>query len=450
MNNELLKKLKDSNLSVNEKKDVIQGDIINTWVKDFNGWGIACGFTGFGKTNTGIKAAIRYQKKFIDADILVLVPTTDLQIEWVQRMMGLVNHYHVFVLNTYTMSDKPIQRNYGLTIADEVHTMCNEESKYFSQAIQITNTSFLLGLSATLDYKHKQFLAKYKLHICYEVTLLEGIELDLVPPFTIYNIGCPLTDDEYEEYQKADYDFRQQGAWFATLTDDIFALAFACIREQDERTKKPIYSKVRIEGNLVTKTNKQWITFVANHFSISEKEVKTRANIYRNAMSARNDCLKNTVSKLLTTQYILENSKRKNITFVSDIDRANELTSIGKNIKAAHSKTAKKKRRDTIIDFRENKFNKFITVRAFDMGLDVVDIEEEIMEHYFSTEIAFQQRAGRSLRFDPNNTDKSVNIYCLYSIKEGEDKPFQDEVQLRKAQRALIGIKWIKLDQLKL
>src|SRR6185369_10903543 len=139
--------------------------------------------TGFGKTYLIVLALRFMNEKHPDWFALGIVPTTKLYEDWMgykdstgKFINGHIQNHNlknvrIFVINTYV---KHKNWEADLLFIDEIHRICNEDSQFFSTTLNITKYKFLLGCSATLSKKEKEFLAKFNIPICDTITEQEA------------------------------------------------------------------------------------------------------------------------------------------------------------------------------------------------------------------------------------------------------------------------------------
>ncbi len=454
MNYELFKSFQDSDLIGNELKSIIQELAIDTWLKENKGIGYLQFFTGSGKTTIGCRIIERFFAKH-DGRIGIIVPTKEIRKEWIKRLGIYVNRVEIFIINSYVSLKKPLNREWDILIVDELHRICNEDAKNFSRVIQLSKYGRFCGLTATLDEHKKTFLAKFGIRSAFEFTLQEGYALGLVPHSHIYNISTELNKWEDEDYDKHNRDYNNTLAYFnAIAPDDTYSLIFACqvLRDKDGSL---LYKGITVNGQWRKRTHEEWAKMVADYYNITIGEVIKKANIWRASMTARNAVLDNSENKREQLLELIQvDQTKKTIIFTDSIDTSDFLeTRIGKDkLQSIHSKLSDKIRDKKTEDFKKGLYNQVVTVKAFDEGIDLPSLQQGINNYFTSKEISFQQRFGRILRYDASNPDKVVNY--INQITKKKDKIYQDEVQLKRAQKGfesqVINIKeageisWIK------
>lgn len=459
---EKLKYFESLQLKGNALKDIIQTDIINTWLKDFNGIGVFKGYTGFGKTEVARKLIRRYKVKFTDK-IIIVVPTDSLYNDWVATIQAIeYPNWEVYVINTYTMNEK-VDRNCALILIDEIHHCLGKNSVYFSTLIKKTKYKRLLGLSATLSHDEIKYLEDLNIEICYEITINDGIKLNLLPPFEIINVGVDLSYLEQLQYYRADKLFNEMFTLFMSISPKAaFDLVMAC--STDLRVDHSIEIIPRHSNNgsnltfMLTGSGDDIATYVAENSYESKQDVIRKACMCRSAMSERLKILQDSENKYQKALQILQKTKLKSITFsliIPFITRLNK--ELGGSSILYHSKIADGKRKKILEAYSNDAFQHLLSAKALEEGTNVKNIQLGLNTSYTSKDRAMTQKLGRILRLDEKNPDKSpvmINLYHNIFEIENDDgnvveiKP-NDLKNLLKIQESTIDVKWIdNIDEL--
>ena len=155
--------------------------------------------TGFGKTWTAIKCIKSIIDRYRDFRVLVVVPTDNLKIQWIQHLDNNQLTFNVDVQIVNTVIKKNWQAD--ILIIDEAHRYASET---FQEIFRKVKYRYILGLTATferLDGKH-EILQKY-CPVIDRVTTEEALVNGWLSEFKEYQVLIDVDDiDEYKEYNK--------------------------------------------------------------------------------------------------------------------------------------------------------------------------------------------------------------------------------------------------------
>lgn len=448
----------------NALKDIIGDYAINKWLRE-GGKGFLEAFTGFGKTYLCRKLFKRYRTKF-DDNIVVLVPNTNLYNDFVAigKELKLTNYY-VYIINTYVLTDKEVVRDCGLLIVDELHRFCSELSDYFKTAIPKTNFIRVLGLSATLEQKHKDFLKTFDIEEIFSINLTEGIRLDLIPEFEVLNVGINLSNEDKESFLKQDKLFKSTFRYFTLLGHNSFELMMACSMGSD------VNYKVNVFGIITTANCDVWRTQVMLQSGLYDnldtverlKKIKALAFQCRSAMQARETIINNSPAKLKALVTILNTLSQQNVdkdikdyslSFVSSIEQA-DLIEKEMHLKALayHSKLTAANKRNRLSNYSLGVFEHLLTISALDEGFSNKKISIGINCAFTSKVRTAIQRMGRIIRLDADNIKKAPLFIFLYHLpyftldEEADEVLPNDYKKLNSLQTDMSNIKNITLEQ---
>lgn len=360
---------------------------------NFNGTLVAA--TGFGKSRVGLLTITRFNRLHPMGRTLVIVPTIDLQIQWLGLLSRhpLQNKVDVMVINTAYKKD---DLNYDFYILDEAHRYGAPE---FGKIFHIIDNYPTLMLTATIersDGMDKMLLAKAP--IIGTVPIDECLVNGWVSPYTIYNIPVMFTPDERQSYDSIDSNFKK----FASLVGGL-----------DEAMRL---------------------------LKIGTPEQKRLATMFMRYMRLRKTACQTTENKLPTVMDCLQKFKgRRAVVFSEDISFADELYhSIPENSVLLHSKLKAADRRTAKTTFETDKTKTaLITVRAANEGIDVPDLSLAVIAAGNSQKRDMIQRIGRILRNIPGKHAIIINLYVAGT---------QSEIWLRSALRDfdLKDVHWVK------
>lgn len=193
--------------------------------------GIVEAVTGTGKTQVGIEAV----REALDAErrALVLVPTLELQDQWVRNMaqeLGLrvgrlggggkdslrTHHVVIAVVHSAARFDLPIPDG-SLVIADECH-------RYAADTFRLAldeRYEWRLGLTATLERPDGQHnvLERFFGGICYRIGYAAALADGAVTPFAVALVGADLEEGEAVAYRRVSDEIKDA---YRTLVDRYY------------------------------------------------------------------------------------------------------------------------------------------------------------------------------------------------------------------------------------
>lgn len=454
-------------------EDLLEETKLNRQLEALHKWriaganGVIEAVTGFGKTLPLIMAIIKLNKASLHHTITVVVPTTNLKNDWLDKDQGHIvtfnlKNVEVFVVNSYTMKDEI--RKCSLLGLDELHRYTKEDSEYFSTAIERTDYKFLMGLSATLESSDKKFLEKYNIPIIDTIGLSEANANGWVSNFSIFNIPCKLTGEDIEEKEKFDSMFKY---YFNKFNFDS-SMANACsVRNAQWYNHATLGSKTGKAWRTYYATLMGWQYFNGNNHEWSPKSIYKYASMWITTIRNRATFLHKASGKLVLAEKIIRKLNRKTILFCEHTETCNKLEEVLENSKACHSsiktsiykdkllkevvaisgegkakylllkdnkeytykeiksihknaiRYSPAKLKDKIIkDFENNEIKYLLTAKAFNEGFDCKDIEVGIIHSGNSTKVNNIQRVGRVIRVHKDKNAIIVNIY----VEDSQDE----------------------------
>lgn len=406
-------------MNLDPVKKARQDELVNMWLQK-GGIGTIEAVTAFGKTFVGLMAIEHCQETGV-GKVLVVVPTTFLQNQWIDELdKWKLTGVDVLVINTAVKSKHKV----GLLILDEIHMYTAE---VHGTIFDCVNYKMILGLTATLqDEKERNQLIFTHAPIVDTVTMKEALDNRWVSAFTIYNYAVQMTDKETELYKGYSKKF---GTYFSFFNHD-FTLAMDCLNDPRSR------------DHWARETNR------------TSKEIQVYAIQFVRQMRLRKDLLYGLPAKLeIAKQLIAHFPKRKVITFSLSVQSAEDLAEmVGSGAYAYHSKmkghlgiegkllSGKKARQDVIDRFESDDFmiscRILCTAKALDMGADLPAIDLGLIISGTASTVQGLQRYGRNIRYIPG---KQTIIVELYAPKT------QDERWLKSRQKKVPknSIRWI-------
>lgn len=315
--------------------------------------------TGTGKTRTALMAIKAFLSKNKGSKIVVIVPTENLKIQWIQELITykLHNYVSVEIINS---AIKKIDR-IDLIILDEVHRYAGEQ---FIEIFKVRKPKLVLGLSATFDRLdgRQELLNKY-CPVCDVIGIQEAIDNGWLAPYKEYKVM--IEADDIDVYRDLNSTFLSTFSFF----NNDFKLAMECVGGRRHRNKVVVPShKIRYDYaksmcNLAT-NHPQYYDMVKGLNS----EVSANCFTWNKALQARKAFIMNHPKKIELARKILNyRANKKAITFSATIKQAEK---IGQGY-VVHSGKTKKKNRLTMDEFAPLTYGVINTSKSLDEGADV-------------------------------------------------------------------------------
>ena len=410
----------ESNLKGVELKNEVQNNIAS--LKEANIIG-EC-FTGFGKTWIG-KKRIKYladQKSNLRVNIVV--PKEHLLKSWKEELSSVYQDYpfvtiDFYIINSYTMNNKA--PHCDLLIIDEVHRALNDDSEYFSTAIEQSSFDYSLFLTATLKEEYEKFLIKElakknKDVVKYQVSLYWGFKNGLVPPTKIYNIPLELTLREKNAYIQAQDIHKKYSAYFAAVK--VYS-PYDYIGKQHESKRK-------------------WL---AKELDQQEGAIFGMLLKWNKALTERKQIIQNAQSKYEATIKVLEVLNERVLVFCKTIDFADKLVKDNPRSIAYHSKLSIRKDKDgktekdkVLESFYNNQKPFLVSIDSLKEGFDIKSCQIALRVAFTSNDLDLVQQLGRVIRFDEENPNKApimANFVIASFTLGGQLIESQEEVWLQ-------------------
>lgn len=329
--------------------------------------------TGVGKTRAALMAIKGFLSTNTNKNIVVVVPTEYLKIQWIQELSQyfLLSYVKVEIINSAIKSDEKID----FLILDECHRI---PSDTFYEVFNKRNPESVLGLSATfnrLDGRHK--LLDEFCPVCDVITVQEAIKNKWLSPYKEYKVL--IEPDDIDIYREANREFIDA---FSVFNFD-FQLAMNCMTNIVQR---------RIYGKKLG-------------MSVSDMDAVTFT--WGRALRARKDYVMNHPKKIELARKIIEARPfNKIITFSSTIKQAEK---IGYGY-VVHSGKTKKKNRMTMEEFSLLPIGVINTAKSLDEGADIKGLNTAIILSNTSSATQKTQRIGRIIRYEEG---KEAEIFTL-------------------------------------
>ena len=306
-------------------------------------------------------------------NIVVVVPTEYLKIQWIQELSQyfLLSYVKVEIINSAIKSDEKID----FLILDECHRI---PSDTFYEVFNKRNPESVLGLSATfnrLDGRHR--LLDEFCPVCDVITVQEAIKNKWLSPYKEYKVL--IEPDDIDIYREANREFIDA---FSVFNFD-FQLAMNCMTNIVQRR---IYGK---------------------KLGMSVPDMDAVTFTWGRALRARKDYVMNHPKKIELARKIIEARPfNKIITFSSTIKQAEK---IGYGY-VVHSGKTKKKNRMTMEEFSLLPIGVINTAKSLDEGADIKGLNTAIILSNTSSATQKTQRIGRIIRYEEG---KEAEIFTL-------------------------------------
>lgn len=345
--------------------------------------------TGTGKTRAAIIAIKSFLSKNKGKNILVVVPTDQLKIQWALELdkFGIIQEVNVEIIN----SAIKYSENIDLLVLDEVHRYASES---FSTIFNVKRPKLILGLSATftrLDGKHK-FLEKF-CPVIDRITVKEALDNNWLSDYREYKVL--IEADDFHYYREMSSKFQEMFSFF----NFDFDTAMNCVK--DIRYRR-LYAK---------------------NLGIDHKDMDGITFTWIRCLKERKSYILNHPKKIEITKKILEaRPYTKAITFSGSIKQAEKI-GIGYVV---HSKKTKKKNRLTIEEFNEMPTGILNTSQALDEGADLNGLNLAIVLSNTSSKRQKIQRIGRVIRKEEG---KISEVFTLVMKNTVEERWFENSSQ---------------------
>lgn len=370
--------------------------------------------TGFGKTTIAMIAVEGLiANKTLRGDTVqggIIVPSNYLKGQWEARLeqWGLDGVMKVRTIQSLFSPNAPSDMQVPLLILDEIHGYTAE---VFSGVFDKIRYNYVLGLTGTAPEKaEKKLIIDIHCPIVGKVGIQECIENGWVAPFSVFNLGIPLSEEERTQYKKFNASYHK---YFAVFQQN-FDIAMKCLTSLPYR--KAYAAQIR------------W----------DPKTVMIHAVNFRRAMSARVDFLYNLKSKQEVALQLFERFPEARIlTFSQTTDVADTVAARAQNAVAYHASLSKKERESAISRFRSRECRILTTAKAMDEGADLPDVDLLVVLSGTTSSRQCGQRYGRGIRYIEGKHAIIVELYALGT---------QDDTWLRKRQKNIPKdrIQWVR------
>ena len=352
-------------------RDERQAVCVEKW-KQSNGHSTIVGATGFGKTRVALKIIKWLQSLHPEITIIVVVPTTGLQEQWVEELDNFGcsrEHVEVYVINSVIKNTHTC----NLLILDECHRYASAD---FKKVFDMVTYNMILCLTATferLDGKEK-LIAKYA-PVVDKVSIQECLVNKWVSNYKEYVVV--IEPDDLDEYDKLTAEFMTHFEFF----DYDFGTAMSMVGKNGWKNRYN-YAKEICQNSALVKD-----TF---------KTVTIHAMGLMRAMQARKKYISSHPEKLRVAEEIIAHRPNsKIITFCATVAMAEQI----QEGYVYTGKDSKKGNRVTLNEFSKMKSGVLNTVKKANEGINLPDLDVGIMLGVDSSKIKHAQTRGRVVRY---------------------------------------------------
>ena len=269
------------------------------------------------------------------------------------------------------------------TIFDEAHMITPRITKFLKPK---TYTTKLIALSATVDYSKRSMLKELSLngHNSVAYSLDEGVEDNIVSPYQVMVVRVPMDGRNKNVHVKSG-----NGGFYITETANYKYIDDGLNKLRDD------YDEAQL---------------------LKFKSASQRQDLRKKVEMAklwRMKAIYNLRTKKLASELVLKMipQDKKVLGFCSTIKQCEELFD-----HRYHSKTDSA----DFDAFTAGKINRLGAVTALNMGVNVPTVEIALVTQVQSKYIHLAQRAGRTLRKDPNDPDKKALLIVIVSEAEAD------------------------------
>lgn len=350
-------------------RDERQHESVTKWLKAKGHASVVAG-TGVGKTFIAIKAIQRMRKRYPELSVLVLVPTSALYTQWIEKL----TENDVLKNTIVQVMMGASQRKYecDLLIIDECHRI---NSEVLSNVFNVVKYKAILGLTATFERLdgRDRILAKYA-PVCDEIPIEVAMANGWVSPYKDYVVILDVPDISiYKEYNR---EFNEHFGFFDYKWDVINSLV-----GKDGFEKRKAYT------SKICKDPEEW----KNVF----KMVTYHAMGFWRTLKARKAFIANHPEKIRVAQKIIKaRNDKKIITFCSSVKVAESF----KNGYIFTGKDGKRKNKMTLEEFSKETAGILHTCKLAEEGISIGDLSVGIMLGVNSSKTKQVQTLGRILR----------------------------------------------------
>ncbi|MAG52639.1 MAG: hypothetical protein CMH62_01615 [Nanoarchaeota archaeon] len=382
-------------------KDIEQKEHINKWVeKGCKGTSIAA--TGIGKTKMGLMAIQHILDQDPNNRALIVIPTENLRDnEWPDEIKKWSMSKYKDRIDIQCIQTVYKWKNYdcSILVVDEVHTTLSYEYRNLYENNRFENMYCLTATPPEND-EYRSYLKSFA-PIIKKTDTLDALDMELISPYTVYNLAVSFTEDEVKQYNKYDILFNK-------ATNELGGRFSAFQNATKYKTS-------------------------------SDKEKAKWANIFYLSMQKRKKICYNAENKIDIIKKIVNKfPDRKGLIFSESIIFAEELQgALGEECITFHSKMKLKEKKNALKTFGDGrtKTRLISSVKALNAGLNVPECSLGICAAGSSKALDNIQRKGRTLRMVEGKEALYINLYVRGS---------QEVKWVRKRTKDEFNCKWIE------
>lgn len=408
-------------MKINDNKLKEQNIVLQNW-KNNNYIGTYAGFTGVGKTRIGTIAAGEFIARDPNETSIIIVPTENLRDnEWESSFAkwGYSAQREKVKIVCIQSAYKYSGQYYDTIVIDEVHTALSNK---YGDFLRNNTYKRLLCLTATPpeDMKKLEFLTSIA-PVIWETPRERAIQLKLVSPSIVFNLGVDLTKDEELKYKEVDKNYKHY--------EDLLGGPHKAFDSAQRFMRLKDMNYTGSNMLVYTPLNKVIYAHEANDVSmparycralttaeVSEvKQKKLYSILYHKSMRERKTLLINAYNKIDIAKNICARyPDRKAIIFSESTYLADKITeSIGESCVSYHTKMLDRKlRKDNLSKFMSGEKTRLSSVKALNAGMDVEDCSLGVATSGNSKKLDSLQRNGRTSRYIEGKVSYFINMFC--------------------------------------
>lgn len=392
--------------------------------------GVVEAITGSGKTRLAV-AAVRVALSR-GGVALVLVPTLDLQDQWVAELRRLVPHarvgrlggghdddlsgHHVVVATPHSAAQVPVVPDdgaLGLLVADEAHRY---GAPTWAAALR---DDFAMRLALTATYERTDdgvvdVLGPYFGSVVHGYGYAQAAADGVIAPFRVGLVATALDDGEREAFDTADAAARRARR----------------VLVADHRVPRHPVETIRAAATLVAEAQR-------GARGRDDGDVRA-AREYLRWLRARRDVAATAAGKLdVLARVAASLHGRRTLVFCDTVDQAELaarriVASGGPLAETLHGGLADDRRRIRMHQFRNGNLPVVVAPRVLDEGVDVPDADVAVVLAAFRSRRQMVQRLGRVLRVkDDGREARLVVVFASDTLEDpgrGAHEAFLDEI----------------------
>ena len=370
-------------------RTIRQKECVDKWVANkCRGTVIAC--TSFGKTNVGLMAIARFQKKNPGKEVVVVVPSDAIKVQWIRDLAE--NDLKASVITIANGAENKYKC--AMLLIDKVHNVPTE-----TRVKLLTNIQYKIILCLTATFYRldgKDSVISEVAPVIDEIPLDEAVDKGWVSEFQQYVVL--IEPDDFSEYEEMN---RQFLYYFSQLNYD-FGLAMKLATDWKYRN--------------------QYIKSLPGDYKENQKNITVAAMGFNRMLQKRKKYINNHPKKIELTDYIIEHRQDKQcITFSNTIAMAEKL----KYGKVYSGKDSTKKGRTTLEEMASGKLQCVNTASKLNEGFSNPNISVAVVLGLNSSNRVKTQRVGRVIR---PKKGKKAEIFYIVIKGSVEEKWFKNAI----------------------